>query len=131
MQEHTIKKDIEIAWPSKDAARLANAIYHTYTLDEYKELELEVPMSRVCQLFGLEVNEASVRFISSLVDEILGEPIAVMNKVVDHKLIRWKTYELFTLLEPIGPKSEVIKLKINTEYLRITKEFVINPFLEL
>lgn len=111
--------------------RLANAIYHTYKLDEHKELERNVPMARICQLFGLEVNEASVRFIGSLVDEILGEPIAVMNKVLDHKLIRWKTYVPFTLLEPIGTKSEVIKLKINTEYLRITKEFVINPFLEL
>ncbi len=87
-------------------------------------------MARVCQLFGMALNETSVEFISGLIDEILGEPIAVMNKVVDHKLIRWQTYELFTLLEPIKPKSEVIKLKINTEYLRITKEFVINPFLE-
>lgn len=90
-----------------------------------------MPIARVCQLFGREMNAASAEFISGLIDEILGEPVALINKVVDHKLVRWKTYELFTLLEPIGPKSEVIKLKINTEYLRITKEFVINPFLEL
>ena len=131
MQEHTIIKDIEIAWPSPDAMRLANAIYHTYKLDENKALVREVSIARVCQLFGRELNEESVRFVGSLIDEILGEPIAIMNKVVDHKLIRWKTYVLFTLLEPMDLQSEVIKLKINTEYLRITKEFVINPFLEL
>lgn len=111
--------------------RLANAIYHTYKLDENKALVREVSIARVCHLFGRELNEESVRFIGSLIDEILGEPIAIMNKVVDHKLIRWKTYVLFTLLEPMDLKNEVIKLKINTEYLRITKEFVINPFLEL
>jgi len=49
-------KDIEIAWPSDDAVRLANAIYHTYIGDEYRELELELPFSRVCSMFKLETS---------------------------------------------------------------------------
>lgn len=123
-------KDIEIAWPSNDAVRLANAIVHTYTLDEYKELELEIPMTRICTLFSREYNKESIVFIAALINEILDEPIAVINKELDHKLIKWQTYDFFTLLEPLEMGGDTLKLKINPQYLRITKTFVVNPYLE-
>ena len=78
----------------------------------------------------MEFNEKSVAYIAALVHEILDEPIAVINKKLDHKLIKWKTYDFFTLQQPVEMGGEVIKLKINLEYLRITKIFVVNPYLE-
>lgn len=123
-------KDIEIAWPSDDAVRLANAIYHTYKTDEYKDPNIEVPMTAVCKLFEVEHNPKSADYISKLLDEILDEPVAVINKELDRKLIKWKAYTLFTLLQPLQMSGGLIKLKINLDYLRITKEFVVNPYLE-
>lgn len=123
-------KDIEIAWPSSDAVRLANAIYHTYKVDEYKDPELEVPLSTVCKMFHKQYDAKSVNFVSGLLNEILDEPVAVINKELDRKLIKWRTYDLFTLLQPVQMSGDVIKLKINLDYLRITKEFVVNPYLE-
>lgn len=81
-------------------------------------------------MFSKPMNEESVKFVSGLINEILDEPVAVINKVMDHKLIKWKTYDFFTLLVPVEMSGSVIKLRINPEYLRIMKEFVINPFLE-
>lgn len=109
---------------------MANAIVHTYTLDEYKELELEIPMTRICALFSREYNKESIVFIAALINEILDEPIAVINKELDHKLIKWQTYDFFTLLQPLDMGSDTLKLKINPQYLRITKIFVVNPYLE-
>ena len=123
-------KDIEIAWPSDDAVRLANAIFHTYKLDQYKELELEVPLSRICAMFKLEYNAQSLSVISKLINEILDEPVAVINKELNHKHIEWATYDFFTLLQPLEMGGDAIKLRINPEYLTITQEFVVNPFLE-
>ena len=110
--------------------RLANAIFHTYKVDEYKDPEIEVPLSTVCRVFRREFNEESVAYIATLINELLDEPIAVINKTLDHKLIKWKTYDFFTLHQPIQVSGNVIRLKINLEYLRITKEFVANPYLE-
>jgi len=124
------EKDIEIAWPSSDAVRLANAIFHTYKVDEYKDPELEVPLSTVCKLFNRAYNAESVDFIAALLNEVLDEPVAVINKELDRKLIRWKTYDLFELAQPVQMSGGYIKLKINLEYLRITQEFVANPYLE-
>jgi hypothetical protein len=81
-------------------------------------------------MFGRDVNIDSVAYISSLIGEILDEPVAVINKTLNHKLIKWKTYDLFTLHQPIEMSGGVIRLKINLEYLNITKEFVANPYLE-
>lgn len=134
MQEFFIKaeeKDIEISWPSKEAVRLANAILHTYTLDKHKDPELDVPMKRVRELFGKTCNEEALSYVSGLVDEILAEPVAVINKELDRKLIKWKTYVFFTLLAPIKIGADSIKFRINLEYIRIMKEFVINPYIEL
>ncbi len=91
---------------------------------------MEVPIQTVCKMFGKPFDKTSVAFVSALIDEILGEPVAVINKELDHKMIEWKTYDLFTLLQPLTMESESIKLRINPEYLRITKEFVANPYLE-
>jgi len=110
--------------------RLANAIFHTYKVDEYKELEREVPLSRVCELFRLPCNDNSIQYVTELINEILDEPIAVKNKEVNHKYIEWKTYDFFTLLEPLEMSKDVIKLRINPEYLTITQMFVVNPYLE-
>lgn len=123
-------KDIEIAWPSSDAVRLANAILHTYLGDEYKDLELEVPFKTVCAMFKLECNHESIAYVSGLINEILDEPIAVINKELDHKVIEWKTYDFFTLLKPIEMGGDVIHLRLNPEYMRITQTFVSNPYLE-
>lgn len=134
MQEFFIKeeeKDIEISWPSKDAVRLSNAILHTYALDKHKDPELEIPIARIYELFRRSDDEKNPDFIMTLIDEILAEPVAVSNKTLDHKLIEWATYDLFTLLEPLGVETQIIKLRINLEYIRIMKEFVINPYIEL
>ncbi len=109
---------------------MANAIFHTYKLDEYKELEREIPISRICTLFGREYNKDSVAYIAGLINEILDEPVAVINKELDHKLIKWQTYDFFTLLQPLEMSGDVIRLKINPQYLRITEVFVANPYLE-
>jgi hypothetical protein len=110
--------------------RLANAIYHTYKVDEYKDPELEIPFSAVCKMFNRACDANSASFIAGLLNEILDEPVAVINKTLDRKLIKWKTYDLFTLLQPVQMSGGIIKLKINLEYLRISKEFVANPYLE-
>ncbi len=105
-------------------------MFHTYKTDEYKDPELEVSISAVCKMFGMEMNEKSVAYIAELINELLDEPVAVINKTLDRKLISWKTYDFFTLHQPIRMGDDVIRLKINLDYLRITKEFVANPFLE-
>ena len=110
---------------------MANAIYHTYKVDEYKDPELEVPLLAVCKMFDRKCDVPSVEFITALLQEILDEPVAVINKELDRKKIGWKTYDLFTLKEPIQIDEGIIKLKINLEYLKITKAFVANPYLEL
>ena len=109
---------------------MANAIYHTYIRDEYRELELEVPLSRICDMFKMEFNRESLAFISQLINEILDEPIAVINKELHHQMIEWKTYDFFTLLQPLEMGGDAIKLRINPEYLTITQAFVVNPYLE-
>ena len=112
------EKDIEIAWPCEDAVRLANAILHTYHLEKYDDPDIEVPVKGVCNLFNKPYNEESVSFISGLLDDILDEPVAVINKHLDRKLIEWKTYDFFSLLEPISMGKDFIKLRINLEYIR-------------
>ena len=109
---------------------MANAIFHTYKVDEYKELEREIPLSRVCELFKITRSEKSMHYVSELINEILDEPIAVINKELNHKYIEWKTYDFFTLLQPLEMGGEFIKLRINPEYLTITQTFVVNPYLE-
>ena len=109
---------------------MANAIYHTYKVDQYKELELEVPFSRVCAMFNMECDTHSLSVISRLINEILDEPVAVINKELNHKLIQWQTFDFFTLLQPLEMGGEAIKLRINPEYLTITQEFVANPYIE-
>ncbi|MDF1880144.1 hypothetical protein JHD50_02305 [Sulfurimonas sp. MAG313] len=125
-----VVKDIEISWPSNEAIRLANAILHTYQMSEYEGTEFEIPIETICKFFNEPCTPESAARISALVDEILAEPVAVMNKVLDRKVIIWKTYDFFTLLMPIHMSSGFIKLNINLDYLRITKEFVVNPYLE-
>jgi len=78
----------------------------------------------------MPVNEKAVAYIAMLLNEILDEPVAVINKTIDRKHIKWQTYDLFTLHQPIQMGDDVIKLKINLDYLRITQEFVANPYLE-
>jgi len=68
--------------------------------------------------------------VSELINEILDEPVAVINKVLDKKMIEWQTYNFFTLLEPVEMSGGLIKLDLNLDYLKITKEFVVNPYLE-
>lgn len=68
--------------------------------------------------------------MSELINEILDEPVAVINKVLDKKMIEWQTYNFFTLLEPVEMSGGLIKLDLNLDYLKITKEFVVNPYLE-
>ena len=89
-----------------------------------------MPIERVYELFRRADDAREVSFITALIEDILAEPIAVKNKVLDHKLIKWKTYDFFTLLEPIQENAGIIKLRINLEYIRIMKEFVVNPYLE-
>jgi len=87
-------------------------------------------MKRVCELFGKTCNTDSIAYISLLINEILDEPIAVSDKVLEHRYIKWKTYDFFTLLQPVEMGGEFIKLRINPEYLTITQTFVVNPYLE-
>ncbi len=91
---------------------------------------MEVPIATVCKMFNQECTPDSANYVAKLLDEILDEPVAVINKVLDRKLIKWQTYDLFTLLQPVQMSGGMIKLRINLDYLRITKEFVVNPFLE-
>lgn len=81
-------------------------------------------------MFGKECNAESAAYVTSLLNEILDEPVAVINKELNHKLIKWQTYDFFTLLAPIEMSGGVIKLRINLDYLTITEKFVANPFLE-
>ena len=110
--------------------RLANAILHTYHLEKFDNPEIEVPIQSVCKLFDRPHNEESVLFISGLLKDILDEPVAVINKQLDRKLIAWKTYDFFTLLSPVKMEEESIQLRINLEYIKIMKEFVVNPYIE-
>ncbi len=87
-------------------------------------------MKRVCELFGKTCNRDSIAYISSLINELLDEPIAVIDKELNHRYIKWKTYDFFTLLQPVEMGGEFIILKINPEYLTITQTFVVNPYLE-
>lgn len=89
-----------------------------------------MPIKRVYELFRRSDDVKEPGFIMSLIDEILAEPVAVRNKTLDRKLINWKTYDLFTLLEPLREDTEFIKLRINLEYIRIMQEFVVNPYIE-
>ena len=109
---------------------MANAIFHTYKVDENRELVREVPMKRVCELFGKPCNSDSVAYVSALISEILDEPIAVIDKVLEHRHIKWETYDFFTLLQPVEMSGDFIKLRINPDYLTITQTFVVNPYLE-
>jgi len=126
-----VVKDIEISWPSKDAVRLANAILHTYQVSEFDDTEFEIPIETICKLFEKPCNSKSAACITNLIDEILSEPVAVINKVIDRKVIAWKAFDFFTLIEPIAMRGGLIKLNINLDYLKITKDFVVNPYLVL
>lgn len=110
--------------------RLANAILHTYQTSEYDDTEFEIPIESICKLFKKEHTAESTVYVAQLINEILDEPVAVINKVLDRQVIKWKTYDFFTLLEPVQMSGGLIKLDINRDYLRITKAFVSNPFLE-
>ena len=109
---------------------MANAIFHTYKVDENRELVREIPIKRICELFKIKCDTNSYIYITELINELLDEPVAVIDRELNHKNIEWKTYDFFTLLEPIFNGAEFIKLKINPEYLTITQTFVVNPYLE-
>ena len=109
---------------------MANAILHTYQVSEYDDTEFEIPLETICKLFSQPCTPESAKQISFLVNEILDEPVAVINKVLDRKVIEWKAYDFFTLIEPIEMSGGFIKLNINLDYLKITQEFVVNPYLE-
>ena len=109
---------------------MANAIFHTYKVDENRDLIIEVPLKRVCELFKKPCNQESIAYVSELINEILDEPIAVINKELNHKYIKWKTYNFFILLQPLEMGGDSIKLRINPEYLTIMQTFVVNSYLE-
>nr|WP_321267830.1 hypothetical protein [uncultured Sulfurimonas sp.] len=125
MSLHEIKKQKLLLEPfSKDALKLARAIYNTY-LENDKELFMEIKNKSLLNLLKLQSGIESMRYIRYLLEE-LNEPICVK----DFKYYA-KTYPMrFVVFCSYKIKDETIEIELSDEFLHVEDEYMLDPFLK-
>lgn len=120
----TITKQKLLAEPlSSDAVRLARALVNTY-LDDEEEFRLEIKLSVIFKLLGLESSQESLRYLVSLFEE-LNEPLAVRDfnfyaKSYPLRLITFCKYSF---------EAQNVIVELSEEYLFAQKTYMQDAFL--
>lgn len=104
--------------PSKNAIRLANALYQTYITEQ--EPVLHIRKTLLFQLYRRIDDEPSELKIEQLFNE-LNEPCAVQNFEYEGKLIEWQMVSFCRLLSPITPENEYVDVEINELFLAVLR----------
>lgn len=116
---------------SKDAERLANAIYNTYVQEKYPYIEVSV--KRLYQMFGNDHYTHSKEEFEELkaIFEELNEPVALTNFKYGSKTHPWIVVQFCEFENEWSIEDETIEIQINEIYLAAMKEYMDDPFLPL
>ncbi len=124
MEIHKIKRQKLLSEPfSKDALKLARALYNTYK-NNGDDLYMEIKLKTVVSLLGLRSGKEAVEYIETLLEE-LNEPIAVKN----FKLFA-KVYPIrFVVFCKYRINDDIIKIELSEEYLEVESKYMLDSFL--
>lgn len=124
MRLHKITKQQLLAEPfSKDAQKLACAIYSTY-INNGKELSMNIKISLIINLFKLQDDINSINFITIVLEELC-EPIAVKDfkysgNLYSTRFLRFFSYKF---------NEEFLEIDLNAEFLHAEQEYMSKRFL--
>lgn len=124
MKLHKIIKQQLLAEPfSKDAQKLACAIYSTY-IENDENLYMKIQLQTIERILKLQTLEDPHQYVKMLLEE-LREPIAVKNfkyfaQTYPVRVLRFFTYTL---------DSDFLEIELNEEFLHAEQEYAIKRFL--
>lgn len=124
MRLHKIIKQQLLAEPfSKDAQKLACAIYSTY-INNNKELSMNIKISLILNLFKLQDDISSINFITMILEELC-EPIAVKDfkYYANFYPIRFLRFFIYKF------NGEFLEIVLNEEFLHAEQEYMTKRFL--
>lgn len=104
--------------PSRDAIRLANALYQTYITEQ--EPVLHIRKTLLFQLYRRIDDEPSDAKIEQLFNE-LNEPCAVQNFEYEGERIEWRMVSFCRLLSPIDSDNVYVDVEINELFLAVLR----------
>jgi hypothetical protein len=113
--------------PSKDAIKLANAIYQTYMLEDDPSLSLSV--IRLCEVFALTYSKETYLYFLKLFDE-LNEPVALKDFSYENRVYEWLVAEFCTFDSEWKFEDKHIQITVNEIYLSAMQSLMEEPFIE-
>ena len=123
------KRSFIVELPSKDAIKLANAIYNTYIF-EGKNPYLSLSVKRLCDMYNMFDDEDSHAYIRELFEE-LNEPAVVENFKYRGHIIDWKVISFCEFEHVWKDDDPYIEVNLNEMYLAAMAELMDEPFLPL
>ncbi|MCW8839279.1 MAG: hypothetical protein OQJ77_02175 [Thiovulaceae bacterium] len=123
MSIHKIQKQKLLNEPlSDEAIKLALAIYNTYL--ENEDLEMQINISKLFNLFKLHATNDSLAYIKNIFME-LTEPIIVKNFKFYNNLypMRIVTFCIYTF------HDKYVNIELSEEFLEVEKNYMIDNFL--
>jgi hypothetical protein len=121
------KQRLISAIPSKDAIKLANAVYQTYIVEEYSHLKLSI--KRLCEVFQFDKTPETIAYFKLLFDE-LNEPVAVKDFAYEENFYKWLVLDFCSFEQEWQLEDEYIYVAINEIYLHAMQELMRDPFIE-
>ena len=113
--------------PSKDAIKLANAIYNTY-IYEGKNPYLDLSVKRLCEMYGFSNTEASYQKIKTIFED-LNEPAVVENFKYLGRIIDWKVITFCEFEHVWRDEDAFIEINLNELFLSAMQYFMKEPYL--
>lgn len=123
--EITKRKLVQI-WPSEEAVRLANNIYHTYIQEGSPYLHISLQL--LCRLFGDCEGDRVKEHIVALLEE-LNEPIAIENVTLKGKKIDWQVLRFLRYGFSSENGKEYLDIEINESYLEALSTLEAEPYI--
>ncbi len=117
--EEIIKSSLIKTEPSKDAIRLAQAIYNTYL--QLDNPYLCIPITRLCLIFDAKCTKEFLRHLGKLFDE-LNEPIMAEHFNYKGKKYDWKVLKFCNVEQLKGDKGNYLDVEINEMFVEAVKE---------
>lgn len=114
------------ARPSKDAIRLANALYQTALFSD--SMSFTVSLKRLYALFDLTAGAEALRYLYELFEE-LREPVKLQDFSFEGEHYAWLSVCLCTLEAPLALESQCVVVHLDARYLEALRRFDKAPYI--
>lgn len=109
---------------SKDAQRIARAIYNTYAQNE-NDLYLEIHFNVVYKLLKIDPTDLnSLPYLRQLLKEV-NEPLAVKN--FEYKRVRYPVR--YVNFFDFNIEEDMLQIELNEEFLHVLKHYMLDTFI--